>query len=161
MPTQPRPLHSKPPTIQQPEVIVRRANERAAHEQQQEEEISVAGEKKCFSFRVLLGSSQCYMANGEWEATTESVYWLLKQKAVKTVWKYEIRAGRKRNKRLLKKWLCGTKNCGAWEKCRDVLEWTDGFLFFLISSTIWSRLRKQCKKGWQSDDIRATTTRES
>lgn len=35
--------------------------------------------KKCFSFRVLLGSSQCYMANGErrageWEATTENVY---------------------------------------------------------------------------------------
>ena len=33
----PQPRHSKPPTIQQPEVIVRRANERAAQEQQQKE----------------------------------------------------------------------------------------------------------------------------
>lgn len=30
--------HSKPPTIQQPEVIVGQTNERAAHEQQEAEE---------------------------------------------------------------------------------------------------------------------------
>ena len=65
----------KPPTIQQPEVIVgqtnERTNEQAAHEQQQK-----SGENKCgrrikkilLVQKILLGSSQCY---GWWRGSTK------------------------------------------------------------------------------------------
>lgn len=107
MPTQP-PSHSSAATRTTTHNSTarsnRRANERAAHKQQQQQKRRnkcgrrMDGKKECFSFRVSLGikpvlcMAKC--ARVEWEATTlnEKCYRLPKQKAVKTVWKYEIRA---------------------------------------------------------------------
>lgn len=104
-PSQPHfvPNHSKPPTIQQPEVIVGQTNEQHTSNNNNKKRKNKCGRrKKCFSFRVLLGSSQCYMAGWagvEREATTESVRIPTPEaKSCKNC--VEIRT---RNKRLLEK----------------------------------------------------------
>lgn len=144
----------------------RRANERAAHEQQQKRrgKISVAGEeKKLFSF--VLGSSSVWrrvvlcggMGSDNWKCIPETP----QAKSCKNLCgnaKYEAR--RKSEQEIVchamaqqheeKNWLCGSEKLSLVKLCwRKALEWTDDVFFLLFTSHIVHYLEpgkgKQCK----------------
>ena len=123
--------------------------------------------------KILLGSSQCYRwwrgstkgedTNVGREATTENVYSTTpKQKAVKIVWKCEIRVRRRQKgtrdcaMNTEKKWLCGSLVNGRvfW-----VENWSSRMLIFCRSSLMYiehysvepAKKEKQCKvRVWRA-----------
>lgn len=137
---------SKRPTIQQPEVIVGQTNEQHTEQQQQEKgKISVAGEKKMLLVQSFARDQASAIRRSvlEWVATTENVFRLPKQKAVKTVWKCEIRVEARRGEQEIvlvpwtKKKEKEKKEMIVWYgkvelRCGEALEWTDDDFFLFL-----------------------------